>query len=234
MIKVLYNVYMIIFQNIGYTAPWMLIAYLIGSLNFAVIYSRLFRHEDIRDKGSGNAGATNVRRNYGSHIGYLTGVFDVIKLFFAMLIGFLVKIYFPTFSNIYLGLIGLAVIIGHMYPIYFGFRGGKGAACLLGFLIVMEWWLLPIGVIAFLLIIKRWKMVSLGTLIAPGIWIASATIFGLIFHYTNVVVIWNLPLANQEPWWVNIIYLLVAYGLIILKHTPNIKRLISHNENKIK
>ncbi len=234
MFIVLYNVYMTILENITYTSPWILIGYLIGSLNFAVIYSKIFHKEDIRDKGSGNAGATNVRRNYGNNLGYLTGIFDIFKLFIAMIIGYLMKINLSSFSNIYLGLIGLAVIIGHMYPIYFGFRGGKGAACLLGFLIIMQWWLLPIGVIAFLLIVKKWKIVSLATLIAPGIWILFSTFFGLIFYYSNINVIWNIPIANTEPWWINIIYLLIAYILIILKHISNIKRLINHNEVKIK
>lgn len=229
-----YNIYMIFLQNLALTAPWILLAYLIGSLNFALIFSKTKYQEDIRQRGSGNAGATNVRRNYGSKWGYFTGVFDIFKITLAVLIAYLIKIYFTTFSEIYLGLVGLATIIGHIYPVYFGFRGGKGAACLLGFLIILDWWLLPLGVIVFLLIVKKWKMVSLATLIAPGVWILSALIFHISFFYLNIDVIWNLPLATTEPWWANTCYALGAYGIVILKHWSNIKRLVNHTESRIK
>lgn len=230
----IYNDIMVVLQNIGYTAPWIILGYLIGSLNFAVIYSRYFRKEDIRDRGSGNAGATNIKRSYGNALGYLTVFLDVSKVFLALLIGYLFKTFVDAFSEIYIGMIGIAVLIGQIYPVFFGFRGGKGAACLLGLLLAMEWWLWAIGFFAFFMIVYRFKIVSIATVISPGIWIAFALFFGLIFHFLNINVVWNLPLANTEEWWINIIYVTIAYLIIIIKHIPNIRRILNGNESRIR
>ncbi|WP_128008808.1 glycerol-3-phosphate acyltransferase [Mycoplasma sp. ATU-Cv-508] len=93
----------------------MLIGYLIGSVNFAIIFARLFKREDIRKKGSGNAGATNIRRNYGLSAGRLTGVFDVFKILLALSIAWILKVRAPFFAGAFVPVVGIATILGHVF-----------------------------------------------------------------------------------------------------------------------
>ena len=109
-------------------------AYLLGSINFAVIFSKLFFKEDVREHGSGNAGSTNMLRTYGLKAALLTFVCDFFKSFIACCIGLIVMPYHLGFVSI----CGLCALIGHAFPIFYGFKGGKCVASLAGVLLVVN------------------------------------------------------------------------------------------------
>ena len=122
-----------------------IIAYLIGSINFSILISKKKAGFDIREKGSGNAGTTNVLRTLGKGAAVLTLIFDILKgvlaIWISIFYGFLLyKIWNINLdSAILVQISGILVIIGHTYPIYFGFKGGKGVATALGILLVTNW-----------------------------------------------------------------------------------------------
>ncbi len=204
----------------------VLAAYIVGSINFAVIFTKAFTHTDVRDYGSGNAGTTNVMRVGGMTPGLLTFVCDALKGFVACIIGrWLFGYVYAQTGDAYMlpiygaYLCGLACMIGHIFPIFFGFKGGKGVATSVGIFAVC----CPVaiisglGVFAAVLIISR--IVSLSSLAA-----------------TVVVVVLSIVLRSRENGasWVPQTVLAVSMGAIVfIKHHENIKRLINGNEKKI-
>lgn len=199
-------------------------AYLIGSINFAVIFGSLFLKKDVRELGSGNAGATNVMRNAGFLPGALTFIFDALKGFVAVYIGKAVfnSIHLETASEwsmpIYGAYIcGLLCMLGHVFPIFFGFKGGKGVATSVGIFSICSPIAIISGLIFFAVSTAVTKIVSFSSLGATVIVVVLSMIFrdgGALF----------LPQAIMA----------FAMGLLVfLKHKDNIKRLIAGNENKI-
>lgn len=219
-------------QYIWATLIFALIGYLIGSISNAVIVSKVFAKEDVRTKGSGNAGATNTLRNYGWKLGMVVFWLDAFKVIISVLMAWSIKKYSGAewVNGISLQMVGLAVIVGHIWPIYFGFKGGKGAACTFGFVVLMSWPVAIIGFIAFATTIKLSKKVSLGSLMAATIVIPFQILFALIPVMSDS---WSFPVMNEDPWWVNTIFLLAIDLIVIIKHIPNIKRLIKGNERTI-
>ena len=141
--------------------------YLLGSINFAIVISRLFYKQDIRTLGSGNAGMTNVLRNFSKKGAAATLSGDVLKGILSVLIGnwafmLLVPSMLPLYGA-YIG--GIAAILGHMFPIYFGFKGGKGVAVSGGVIIAVQPVLALILLTVFLLIVVFTKIVSLGSVV---------------------------------------------------------------------
>ncbi len=191
-----------------------LIAYLIGSINFAIIFSKKFAGFDVREKGSKNAGTTNVLRTVGKGAAALTLICDILKGVVAVLIAMLAaKIWQGTDIEILKYLAGLFAIIGHTFPVYYGFKGGKGVATALGVLLIVN---PQIGIIclSFALIIMiatRW--VSLGSILA-------ATLFPIltIFMVNNIGA--------------KIISILIGV-LVIFNHRSNITRLKNGTESKL-
>lgn len=191
-----------------------LIAYLIGSINFAIIFSKKFAGFDVREKGSKNAGTTNVLRTVGKGAAALTLICDILKGVVAVLIAMLAaKIWQGTDIEILKYLAGLFAIIGHTFPVYYGFKGGKGVATALGILLIVN---PQIGIIclSFALIIMiatRW--VSLGSILA-------ATLFPIltIFMVDNIGA--------------KIISILIG-ALVIFNHRSNITRLKNGTESKL-
>ena len=118
-----------------------IVSYLIGSVNFSILLSKMLSGKDIRESGSGNAGATNMLRTYGKKMGVITLLLDVLKGIVVILLSRFVKniagtdeIY-PVISYI----AGVCVILGHNFPLYFGFKGGKGVATSLGVVLMLDW-----------------------------------------------------------------------------------------------
>ena len=148
-------------------------AYLLGSINSAVIVSRTMFKEDVREKGSGNAGATNVLRSHGKKLAALTSLGDVGKAVLSALLAQFV--WFPLCGVAHLGyygafVAGAACVIGHMYPLYFGFRGGKGVLTVLGMMLVVDWptALIGLGVFAIaVLLIPAGTAVPVPAISAP-------------------------------------------------------------------
>ncbi|MBQ6540563.1 MAG: glycerol-3-phosphate acyltransferase, partial [Oscillospiraceae bacterium] len=120
-------------------------AYLLGSISIAVLLSRFVKHEDVREKGSGNAGATNVARVYGFKFGLATLFGDVAKTLVAALIGFLLM------GKPGISIACAACIIGHCWPVFFGFKGGKGVAVGAAIIGVVDWRVLIIALGVFLI-----------------------------------------------------------------------------------
>ena len=146
-----------------------LIAYLLGSISFSIIFTQKFAHVDVRTKGSGNAGSTNVLRVAGKKAAALTLLCDVLKGVVAILIAFIVgKIIKaePNICAILCEIAGILVVIGHTFPIFFKFKGGKGVATSLGVLLTINWRLGLICLVFALVIMIITRIVSLGSISA--------------------------------------------------------------------
>lgn len=155
----------------------MLVSYLIGSVNFAILITRRFAHTDVREHGSGNAGMTNVMRTAGKIPGILTLICDFVKGAVPVLLGRFAAV--PIASALsgvdlkleinplffaYLG--GFFCLIGHIYPLYFQFRGGKGVASLAGIMLVCDWRVMLIALAVFIVVVLLSKIVSLSSILA--------------------------------------------------------------------
>lgn len=188
-------------------------AYLLGNLNGAVVISRLVAHEDVRTKGSGNAGLTNFTRNYGAHTSVFVILIDVGKAVAACLIGgLLLKGYGHYADGVALG--GLFVILGHDFPALLGFKGGKGILSGVTVALMLDW---RIGLFVFgifLLAYALTKYVSLGSVLSSGA-------FGPIY----AVVHWG-------EGWFPIVVGFVLSALIVWMHRGNIVRLVKGEERK--
>ena len=191
-----------------------LVAYLIGSVSFAVIWGKKFGGIDVREKGSKNAGSTNVLRTVGKKAAALTLICDILKGVVAVFIAILAsKIWQDSDEEVLKYLAGLLVILGHTFPIYFGFRGGKGVATALGVLLVINPQIGGICLIFALIIMIVTRWVSLGSILA-------AILFPI------------LTLFLAETFYAKLISILIAL-LVVFNHRSNIKRLKEGTENKI-
>lgn len=207
-----------------YAAAAVLAAYLIGSINFAVIFGTIFLKKDVRKMGSGNAGTTNVMRNAGFLPGALTFVFDALKGFAATYTGEAVFEYIYAAEEAVWALpvygayiCGLACMLGHVFPVFFQFRGGKGVATSVGIFAVCSPIAIVTGLIVFAVVTAASRIVSLSSLVAT----LTVVTCSIIFADSNASVTVQAVLA-------------VIMGIIvILKHGENIKRLIAGTESRI-
>lgn len=208
-----------------------LVAYLIGSISGAIIISKKVSGSDIRESGSKNAGTTNMLRVHGKKLAILTLLVDVLKGVVAVLIGILIDFVlerqygmksFVSQSEWLVGnmkyIAAVFAILGHDFPIYFGFKGGKGVATSIGVALVLDWKVGLVVMIASLIIMATTRYVSLGSVIGAII-------------YPCIVAAFMLGMDKF-----NVIYLLCAVIiglLIIVKHKSNIERLKNGTENKL-
>jgi len=191
-----------------------LIAYLIGSINFAIIFSKKFAGFDVREKGSKNAGTTNVLRTVGKKAAILTLICDILKGVVAVLLAMLAaKIWKESDVEVLKYLAGLFAIIGHTFPVYYGFKGGKGVATSLGVLLVVNPQIGGICLVFALVIMAATKWVSLGS-------IAAATLFPI------------LTVFMTDNFGAKVISVIIGL-LVIFNHRANIKRLKDGTENKL-
>lgn len=201
----------------------IIFAYLIGSVNFSVIISKKFAGFDLREKGSGNAGTTNTLRTVGKKAALATLLLDILKGVVAIGIAiFLGKYMKDVYSpEVLVQLAGIFVILGHTFPIFFGFRGGKGIATSLGVLLVINW---QIGLICLtfavaLMILTR--MVSVGS-------IAAAILFPILTFYIGQ------DHFIVEGKTLNYVIFSIALALLVMfNHRANIKRIMNGTENRI-
>ena len=195
------------------------IAYLIGSVNFSILISKKVAGFDLREKGSGNAGTTNVLRTVGKGAAIVTLILDILKGVVAILIALLYNKIIPELNGaILVQIAGIFVILGHTFPIYFGFKGGKGVATALGILITTTYQIGLICLVFALLLIALTRMVSAGSL-------ASAILFPVLTLFLskeNFIVPGNY-----------FIYSIIIAIIIIFNHRSNIKRLLNGTENTI-
>lgn len=184
---------------------FLIAAYLLGSLNSAILICKLMKLPDPRLDGSGNPGATNVLRVAGKLPGILVLVGDVLKGLIPVLLAKVVGV-----SGFMLALVALAAVIGHIFPIFFEFKGGKGAATAFGGFLALSLWVSIIVIFIWAVITFTARYISLATLIATTL---GAIL--ILFDHSN----YFLPCA-------------VMAGLIIWRHWDNIERLKAGTENK--
>ena len=218
-----WNLYMILEETLGLKGTTgslflllggvllsIIIPYLIGSINPAIIFSHLFFKDDIREHGSGNAGTTNTLRTYGKRMAALIFLLDFIKAIIAVFIGYLILPYQVGGGAI----AGIFVILGHAFPIYYKFKGGKGVACLAGVVLVLSPISFLILILLFAAIVSMSKFVSLGSIMCAMLW----PVLHFAFYPT-------------DPW-TNIAAIVIMI-IIVFMHRENMKRLMSGKESKI-
>jgi len=186
----------------------VIFAYLMGSLSSAIIVSKLLGLPDPRTQGSGNPGATNILRLGGKFPAIITLISDILKGLIPVLIANLANIH-----GFWLGVIALAAVVGHVFPVFFNFKGGKGVATALGAFIALNIWIGIIAIAVWLIVTAIWRYVSLASLIAT--WIAT--------FYTVVTMENGLALP-----------IIALAGLLTWRHWSNIERLRVGKENKLK
>ena len=202
-----------------------LLSYLIGSINPSILVSKFLGKGDIREQGSGNAGTTNTLRVLGKGPAALVLLIDVLKAVVAVLIskwigtlGEYSPEQFKVLHDYVLFASGLGVILGHNFPIYFGFKGGKGVATSLGVLLIVEWKIGLICMIFALIMIAVSHMVSLGSITAAILYPILVLLMPGVAFYNN---------------WLYLAFALVLAALVLIRHRANIKRLLEGTESKI-
>ena len=200
------------------------IAYLIGSVNFSVILSKKMAGFDVRKKGSGNAGTTNMLRSVGKKAAAITLVCDILKGVISIIIAIILgKIIQESNQELLLQIAGVAVIIGHTFPIFFGFKGGKGVATSLGVLLMSNWQIGLICMVFALVLMFLTRMVSVGSC-AAAVLFPVLTMF-INDHYT--------VLTEGKSGSVYFIYSLILAIIVLFNHRENIKRILNGTENKV-
>ncbi|MBF7071926.1 glycerol-3-phosphate 1-O-acyltransferase PlsY [Glaciecola sp. MH2013] len=191
---------------ISFTVMMMLAAYLLGSVSSAIVVSFLFGKGDPRRQGSGNPGATNVLRIAGPVAAALVLIFDVLKGTVGVYVAFLLGL-----GELELGLVAICACLGHMYPVFFGFSGGKGVATALGCLISMGYSLAAYLFGTWLIVILLCGYSSLAAIVT----VSFAPLYTYLFkpEYTYAVIMLSV--------------------LIIFKHRANIRRLYRGEESKV-
>lgn len=184
--------------------------YLLGSLNSGILLSKFLYHEDIRTYGSGNAGATNMLRTYGKKMGILTFLGDFVKGMLGVVIG---RLMFGLLGA-YIG--GLFCVLGHIFPCYYKFKGGKGVATSAGMVLMTNWKVLLVLVVIFVLLVYMTKYIS----------------FGSIMVYLLYPLLLNNMKSPTDP----SIAILIAFTITILgvvMHRKNLKRIFEGTESKV-
>jgi glycerol-3-phosphate acyltransferase PlsY len=195
----------------------IILAYLIGSIPTAVWIGKAFYNIDVREFGSGNAGATNTFRVLGQKAGIPVLIIDILKGSLAVLLAFLSPYVFESdeFVNLQLAL-GIAALVGHIFPVFAGFRGGKGVATILGIVMCILPLSCSVALVIFLLVLFTSRMVSLSSMMAGA---AFPFILHFIFGNTN-------PILTT--------FSIVVALLLIVTHRKNIVRIVNKQESKIK
>lgn len=182
------------------------VAYLFGSLASAVVICQLFRLPDPRTTGSGNPGATNVYRIGGRFPALLVLVMDILKGTIPVY-----SAYFMGIEPLYLGFIAIAACLGHIFPLYFGFKGGKAVATAFGAMLPIGLDLAGLLILTWAVVVFIWGYSSLAAIVA----VALAPVFTFL-----IKPLYTLPVAMLSL-------------LIILRHKDNIKRLLAGEESKV-
>ena len=195
-----------------------IIAYCLGSVSFSVLISKKMAGFDVREKGSKNAGSTNVLRTVGKKAAIITLICDILKGVIAVAIAVLLgNLIAGTDTALLAQIAGLFAVIGHTFPVFFKFKGGKGVATALGVLFIINWQIALICLVFALLLMVITKMVSVGSL-------AAAVLFPVLtmFIGTNYITPGNY-----------LIFGILMAAFIVYNHRTNLKRLANGTENKI-
>ena len=184
------------------------LGYFLGALSFSIILTKWHYKKDVRQEGSGNAGATNVARVFGLKIGALTLLCDIVKMVIPMLIGLQLD------GRAGMAIAGIAGIFGHCFPIYFAFKGGKGVSVAATIAIFIDWRVTLIALSVFIIVVAITKIVSISS----------------IFAVTTIAVL-TIVLKLDTP---SIVLGVATAVIVIFMHRENIVRLIRGEEKKFK
>lgn len=202
-----------------------ILSYLLGSLNFGVILSNKLKKDDIRNYGSGNAGTTNMLRKYGKGYAFLTIVGDMLKVVAAAFIALKIMEYTPQTlnevgidvsidRNIFIkSFAGFFCVVGHIFPCFFKFKGGKGVATAGGMVFVVDCRIALILLAVFIIVVAFTKYVSLGSIIMALLYPVLMFAFHRSIALTVIAAVFTL--------------------IVVIAHRGNIKKLLNHTENKI-
>ena len=193
-------------------------SYFCGSIPFGLILTKAFSGKDIRDVGSGNIGATNVLRTGNKHLAIATLILDILKGYFAVII---TQQYFLELIQ----LSALLVFLGHLFPIWLKFKGGKGVATFLGILLALSYSLTLLFILTWITVALIFKYSSLSSIFA------SITVFVISFIKENVIKAFDPNISNVSDIKLLLFIFLI---LIIYTHKNNISNLINRTEHKIK
>lgn len=194
------------------------IAYLIGSINFSIILSKRMAGFDIREKGSGNAGTTNMLRAVGKKAAVITLICDILK----GVVSILIAVFKNPDNALLVQLAGIFVIIGHTFPVFFKFKGGKGIATALGVLLMINWQIGLICLIFALVLMALTKMVSVGS-------IAAAILFPILVAFIDQ----NYIVQTSNSDWSYLVFSIIVALLVIFNHRANVQRILNGTENRL-
>lgn len=198
-----------------------IIAYCIGSINFSILISKRFAGFDVRQKGSGNAGTTNMLRSVGKGAALITLICDILKGVIAVFVAYLISLIAKQTSGALLvQTAGIAVVLGHTFPAFFEFKGGKGVATALGVLICINWKVGLLCLVFALIIIAVTRMVSAGSCTAAVLY-PVLILFGVQKDFFIV----------KEGSY--LIFALILALIVVFNHRENIKRILEGKENKL-
>lgn len=193
--------------------------YLVGSISSAVLVGRAFLHDDIRKFGSGNAGTTNVLRTCGKKAALLCALGDFLKGFVPAIVGKAIFSAFDLTPEVGAYLAGMAAVLGHLFPLYFGFKGGKGVMTSAGVMAGIDPISTLISLLVFVLVVAATRYVSLGSIVVAVVYPVVTTL--------------RVHLANGPSALCGC--LAAVFGItVIIMHHQNISRLINHTENKLR
>ena len=192
------------------TLVFVFIPYLLGSFNTAVFVSKRMYHDDVRNHGSGNAGFTNIMRNYGTKAAVITFAGDLLKTILAIMIGWCTLGYFTAY------IAGLACFVGHIFPVFYQFKGGKGVVCTATIMFMLDWRIILIEFVLFVGILLSTKYMSLASVVA-------AMTYPVLLNRLN----------NTGLFLIELIAIIIAV-LVVIKHRSNLVRIFNGTENKFK
>lgn len=209
-----------------------IIAYLIGSINTSIITTKIVAHKDIRTMGSGNAGFTNVLRTVGKGPAIVTFIGDFLKGVISILIAYLLLVGFngekmSLVRQYAFYIAGLACVLGHMYPIFYGFKGGKGVVTTASVMLMTDWRTLVAALIVFAIMFAATRVISKCALVNATVYPISTFCFRYFLDYIP-----NPSNSFVFVFFSTFITLIIAI-LVIYRHKDNIKRIMNGTEKKI-
>lgn len=200
----------------------LIVGYLLGSLNFSIIFTKIFANTDVRNHGSGNAGFTNTLRTAGKKVAILVFICDALKAIAAILVAVFVEKYFPFDNLVAYGkyAAALGAVLGHNFPLYYGFKGGKGIVVSIAIIFSLNWitGLFVLGM--FLVMFLLTGYVSLGSLVG-AVTTAVATAVMYVFNINNTDA-------------VQLTLMIILAALAFYMHRANIQRLLNGTESSFK
>ena len=229
-----------IWSRLGYSHQTLLLlsviaiaAYLIGSLNFGILLSKTIKGEGIRQYGSGNAGTTNALRSYGKSMAVAVLLGDILKGVLAVLLGgWILQLglsgHPPLFGNIGSYCAGAFVLLGHVFPLYFALKGGKGVATAFGVLLVLDYRVALMGLLVFVMFTAISRMVSVGSLVGA----LSLPFWTLLFLNWNAFTE-RQYLSDAGDIGIKVGFMSLLALILVVTHRKNIVRIILGKEDKL-